>query len=129
MPAEHSSDETPPPGGRPPTPRIPGYQILGPVGQGGMGVAFKALQPALNRDLKPSNVLLTAEDAENAEGRQGKSGGSSTLPSFSASSASSAVSSVPKITDFGLAKRLDVTTHTPNGAVLGTPSYMAPEQA
>jgi eukaryotic-like serine/threonine-protein kinase len=53
----------------------------------------------IHRDLKPANVLLTA-------------GG------------------VPKITDFGLAKFLsEKTGFTLNGAVLGTPSYMAPEQA
>jgi predicted Zn-dependent protease len=53
----------------------------------------------VHRDLKPANILI---------GPDGQ----------------------PKITDFGLAKQLDLDTgQTRSGAVMGTPSYMAPEQA
>lgn len=99
----------------------------------------------IHRDLKPANILLQrVESCQNTltnrigdtgraepRDRDGEDfGNSATVSSILASDFS------PKITDFGLAKCVsdvaesaDLRGPTVTGELLGTPSYMAPEQA
>lgn len=51
----------------------------------------------LHRDLKPQNVLVTANG--------------------------------PKVIDFGIARAMEETSHTPESKMVGTAAYMSPEQA
>lgn len=67
---------------------------------GALAVAHEA--GVLHRDIKPSNVFLQRQ----VDG-----------------------SERPVLLDFGIAKRLEGPGHTTTGNVLGTPLYMAPEQA
>jgi eukaryotic-like serine/threonine-protein kinase len=66
-------------------------------------VSFAHSRGVVHRDLKPNNLLIAGEDG----------------------------SLEVKIADFGLAKvfRDQGSDHTHSGTLLGTPSYMAPEQA
>jgi predicted Ser/Thr protein kinase len=174
---------------------VPGYEVLGLLGKGGMGVVYKARQAALNR-LVALKMILHAEHADADDRRRFRSeaqavarlhhpnivqiyevGEANGSPYFSLEFCAGgnleerldgtpweappaaqlmevlaramdaahvagiihrdlkpanvllSQDGVPKITDFGLAKRLDASRNTRSGAVMGTPSYMAPEQA
>jgi tetratricopeptide (TPR) repeat protein len=83
----------------------------------------------IHRDLKPANILLQKtppKDSKEIDLTDWPSGAlplSGTAPAFREAF-------IPKITDFGLAKQFEQADGpTRTGDVMGTPSYMAPEQA
>lgn len=85
-------------------------------------IHFAHEQGIVHRDLKPANILLMQSDRPTAVALEFST--SSNLPQ------STGTCYEPKITDFGLAKRLGAESErTLPGHAIGTPSYMAPEQS
>ena len=177
-------------------PRVKGYEILGELGRGGMGVVYKAKQKGLNR-LVAIKMVLGGEHAGEDDLARFKTeaeavasiqhpnivqiyevGDKNGLPYFSLefidggslqqkidgkpqairegaeiiyqlalgmqsvhdrgvihrdlkpANVLMTLHGTPKITDFGLAKRVESDSkQTRTGSLMGTPSYMAPEQA
>jgi tRNA A-37 threonylcarbamoyl transferase component Bud32 len=76
--------------------------------QTALGLAAAHAQGLIHRDVKPANILLEAPTGE---------------------AGASAPGWRVKLTDFGLARAVDDVALTHNGVIVGTPLYMAPEQA
>lgn len=179
----------------PKRPSVIGYEILGELGRGGMGVVYKARQEGLNR-VVALKMVLAAEHASveglarfrieaeavarlqhpnivqihevgAQDGRpffslefvdggslEDKLKGGPQAPRQAAllieqlaramqyahehniihrdlkpANVLLTAEGTPKVTDFGLAKRMDTQGQTQSGDIMGTPSYMAPEQA
>ncbi len=103
-------------GGIPQVPRVSAELIVQLAGA--MHYAHK--RGIVHRDLKPANILLHLDESRILRDGQ-KSADTAIFRELT--------SYVPKISDFGLATHVGGDEQVRQGAIVGTPSYMAPEQA
>ena len=102
---------------------LPPRVAAGLVATVAAAVHYAHTQGVVHRDLKPANVLLSLVPGPLSFA------GSPSDPALQGTK-NQGQETLPKIADFGLARLLtDEPGTTVSGAVLGTPSYMAPEQA
>jgi serine/threonine protein kinase/WD40 repeat protein len=101
-------------------------------------VHFAHQRGILHRDLKPANILLQRKselpnpksEIPNSKSEQPNPKSDADKDLLRSDFGFGNSDFVPFVTDFGLAKRLEGgEQQTRSGAIVGTPSYMAPEQA
>jgi serine/threonine protein kinase len=102
-------------GGLPQPPRVAAELVL----QLAVAMHYAHKRGIVHRDLKPANILLHLDESRiSRDGQSADTAVFRELPSY-----------VPKISDFGLAKHVGGDEQVRHGCIVGTPSYMAPEQA
>jgi tetratricopeptide (TPR) repeat protein len=103
-----------------PLPARPAAQLVEMLAR---AVHYAHQRGVVHRDLKPANILLVSGGVVSGVWSKGSTADHSPLTTHHSPL-------TPKITDFGLAKYVDTDAgQTETGMVVGTPSYMAPEQA